>query len=311
MTHSNDDFTPETIDEQIERFLQLPELRQQVPSAALTQALKVVCEEDVASLERVRERYAARLQAMPASSTQFSTNVSSSLSQRKEFAMHDLAEKNEPVSIQPSSKRTSRPRLRLTAFVNAVAAVVVVSLLVATSLLLFHSHLQTTTGSQLTVTPTPQPTGGPASHVILKAELTDSPMGNSEGVGPGLSGIVSKNHFTVGQRIWLFYIWSAANSGTVVVKWYADGRLYSSSSQYMNYVAPYQGRGIAPTPGPQRTPTPGPTASVPPTPGPTTASVPISSDFSITYNQPAVAKVELYWNGRLAATLFFVVKSKV
>lgn len=303
MTRSNDDFTPETIDEQIERFVQLPELQQWVPSAALTQALKVVCEEDAASLERVRERYAARLQAMPTSSARFSTNVSSSLSQRKELAMQDLAEKNKPVSIQSSSQRTSRPRLRLTAFMNAVAAIVVVSLLVATSLLLFRSHVQTITGSQPTVTPTPQPTGDLASHVILKAELTDSPIGNSEGVGPGLSGIVSKNRFMVGQRIWLFYIWSADKSGTVVVKWYADGHLYSSSSQYMNYVAPYQGRGIVPTPGP--------TASVPLTPGPTAASEPIESNFSIAYNQPAVGKVELYWNGRLAATLFFVVKSKV
>jgi len=46
MTRSNDDFTPETIDEQIEHFLQLQELRQQTPSAALTQALKAVCEEE-------------------------------------------------------------------------------------------------------------------------------------------------------------------------------------------------------------------------------------------------------------------------
>lgn len=290
MARSNDDFTPETINEQIERFLQLPELRQQTPSAALTQALKAVCEEDAASLERVRERYTTRLQALPASSTQFSTNVSSSLFQRKGLAMLDLQEKDKPGFTQSSSKRAIRPRSRLMAFVNAIAAVLVVSLLVVTSLFLFRSHPQTTTGSQPTVA---------ASHVILKAELTSSP-GNGEGVGPGLAGIVSQNRFTAGQKIWLFYIWSANESGTVMVKWYANDRLYNSSSQHMDYIAPHQGQGIPPTPGLQTAPTPGSTPS----------SAPITSNFSTTYTQPAMGKVELYWNGNLATTLSFVVNSK-
>lgn len=297
MARNNDDFTPETVDEQIERFLQLREPRQQVPSAALTQALKAVCEEDVASLERVWECYAARIQALPASSTQFSTHVSSSLLKKKELAMHNLQEKSEAVSIRPPSKRVSRPHSRLMAFGNALVAIVVVSLIVISSFMLFRSHLQTTIGSSTTATPTPtlRPTSSPASHVILNAVLTDLSTVGSEGIGPMLSGLVSKNHFTVGRQFWLYFVWSADSSGPIVVKWYANDRFYSSSSHQMSYIPPHWRPGM-PTPTPQ--------------PGSTVSSVPNQDDFSITYNQPATGKVELYWNGQLAATLSFVVKSE-
>lgn len=310
MTRSNDDFTPEIIDEQIEHFLQLQEFQQHTPSAALTQALKTVCEEDAASLERVWERYAARLQALPVPNAQTSTNVSLSFSQKKEFTMYDLQEKKEPVFIQPSARR----KLGWKQHIGVFAAILCMAVLVGsfyTIANMAHTNRITGVGSQMMITPTPQPTGSSASSVIPKAVLTDSHPGNGEGVGPELSGIISKNHFTVGQQIWVFFLVNANGGGTLAVKWYANNRLYSSSSQYISSVStvPSHG-GIPPTPGPLRTPAPGSTASIPPTPGPTSTASLIESNFSTTYDQPAEGKVELYWKGQLATTLFFVVKPK-
>ncbi len=302
MTHSNDDFTPETIDEQIEHFLQLQELQQQAPAAALTQALKAICEEDAASLEHVWERYAARLQALPASSTPSLTNVSLSFLQKKELTMHDLQEKKEPMFIQPSVQRKTGWEQRLGVF----AAILCTMVLVGGFLTIVNAarvNRTTSVGSQIEITPTPQPIARPASHAIPKAVLTDAPTGNSEGIGPGLSGITATNHFTVGQQFWIFFLVNDDGGGTVTVKWYANSRLFSSSSQYISPVPMVSSRGGVP-------PTPAPTASVPPTPGPTASPVPIESNFSTTYDQPAAGKVELYWKGQLAMTLFFVVKPK-
>ena len=223
--------------------------------------------------------------------------------------------------IQPFSQRQTGWKRRLSVF----AAILCMILLIGGFLTVFnmiHASHTTSVGSQNGRTLTLQPAKSPASHAIQKALLSDSVAGNSEGVGPGLSGIASQNHFTVGQRIWLSYIWSAEESGTVVVKWYANGHLSSSSSQYMHYEAPYQGRGIAPTPtvsgGIAPTPTasggivPTPTVSggIAPTSGPGSSSVPIESDLSTTYDQPTAGKVELYWKGQLAMTLFFAVSPK-
>ena len=61
---NNDEFSPETVDEQIERFVQV-QSRQHL-NAVLTQELKVMCEEDRAMVERVWARYAARIGTRPA-----------------------------------------------------------------------------------------------------------------------------------------------------------------------------------------------------------------------------------------------------
>lgn len=138
---------------------------------------------------------------------------------------------------------------------SVVAAILCTMILIGGFLLIFNV-VRAGTGSQITVTPTPrptvipptpQPTTIPASQAFPHVVLTDSPT-NGEGVGPGLNGIPSVNQFTVGQKVWLLYEWSADESGPVVVKWYANGQLYSSSSRYMDYIAPYQGQGIPPTP---------------------------------------------------------------
>src|SRR5712692_4130014 len=64
MMWNNDDFSPESVDEQIERFAQVQS--HQHLNAVLTQELKIMCEEDRAMLERVSTRYAARVGARPA-----------------------------------------------------------------------------------------------------------------------------------------------------------------------------------------------------------------------------------------------------
>ncbi len=185
---------------------------------------------------------------------------------------------------------------------SVLAAILCMMVLVGGFFAIFNveraSHT-TGTGSQIKVTPTPQPTSSPASHAIQKALLTASNRGSSEGVGPGLSGLTGATHFSVGQKFWLFFIVNNGG-GTVAAKWYANGSLYSSSSQYIPYVPVSSSRGgILPTPELKKTPTPEPTASEPAT-----------SSFSITYNQPAQGKVELYWKGQLAMTLLFVVNPK-
>ncbi|HEY0756975.1 MAG TPA: hypothetical protein VGD98_23690 [Ktedonobacteraceae bacterium] len=61
---NNDVFSPDTVDEQIERFVQ-GQSRQHL-NAVLTQELKAMCEEDRAIIERVGVRYAARIGPRPA-----------------------------------------------------------------------------------------------------------------------------------------------------------------------------------------------------------------------------------------------------
>ena len=197
-------------------------------------------------------------------------------------------------TIQSLSQNKTGWKRRL----SVVAAILCTMMLIGGFLLVFNV-VRTDTGSQVAVTPTPRPTTRPASQVFPRVVLTDSPT-NGEGVGPGFNGIPSVSQFIVGQRIWLLYEWSADESGLVVVKWYANGHLYRSSSQYMDYIMPYPGQ-KAPTPGVYGV-TATPVIS-------TTPSLPISSSFTITYSQPAAGKVELYWDGQLALSLSFTVKS--
>jgi hypothetical protein len=196
-------------------------------------------------------------------------------------------------AIQPFSQRKTGWERRL----NVFAAILCTMLLVGGFLTIFNAarvNHTTSVGSQIEVTPTPQPTDSPASHAIPKAVLTDSPTGNSEGIGPGLSGITATNQFTVGQQFWIFFLVNDDSGGTIAVKWYANSRLYSSTSRYL----PATSRGEpSPAPTPSRN-------------SPASTASPVESNFSTTYDQPAAGKVELYWKGQLAMTLFFVVKPK-
>lgn len=92
-----------------------------------------------------------------------------------------------------------------------------------------------------------------------------------------------------------FFLLTDDSGGTVAVKWYANGHLYSPSSHYEASL-PTASSHLSPTPTLSRN-------------SPVSAGTPIEDNFSVTYHQPVQGKVELYWKGKLAVTLLFVVKS--
>jgi hypothetical protein len=132
-------------------------------------------------------------------------------------------------------------------------------------------------------------------YAIDRAILSTSPIGKGEGIGPGLSGLTPADHFRAGHPFWLFFLVKATCGGTVLAKWYANGHFYRISSRY---IPALPARLSARTP----VPAPGCKSLV-------EVSISIESDFSITYGQPAAGRVELYWNGQFAMTLFFVVRA--
>lgn len=138
----------------------------------------------------------------------------------------------------------------------------------------------------------PRATGSAGPLAIRKALLCILPVGG-EGVGPGLSGLTPSDHFQVGQQFWLFFLVDATHAGTVSVRWYADGLLYHTSERAIP---------AFPQTFPVGTPLPTPARNAP-----VQISGPSESNFGITYGRPAHGKVELYWNGQLALTLYFVV----
>ena len=204
-------------------------------------------------------------------------------------------------AIQMVSQRETGWRRRLSVFAAILCTMVLVGGLV-TILNAVRANHTTTVGSQMVGTPALQPTPHATSDAISKAILTDSLSGNSEGIGPGLAGITGTTHLMVGQKFWVVFLLTDDSGGTITVKWYANNRLYSSSSQYQ----PPLSKGLSPVPTPSRpSPAPTPSRNSPVRPG-----TPIESSFSINYAQPGEGKVELYWKGQLAMTLFFAVKPR-
>jgi hypothetical protein len=209
---------------------------------------------------------------------------------RAEMMPEKRTQKN---AIQMVSQRETGWRRRLSAFAAILCTIVLVGGLV-TVLNAVRANRTTTVGSQVVETPALQQTPHPTSSAISKAILTDSLSGNSEGIGPGLAGITGTTQLTVGRKFWVVFLLTDDSGGTVTVKWYANNRLYSSSSRYQLPLS---------TATSQPSPAPTPSRNSPVRP-----DTPIESSFSITYGQPAEGKVELYWKGQLAMTLPFVVK---
>ena len=82
---------------------------------------------------------------------------------------------------------------------------------------------------------------------------------------------VPANQFKVGDTIFLTYSVHPRSPGIVAARWYTNNNFYQASTS-------------------------------------TTIKDASSGYFPIQYLQPAEGKVELYWNGQLAVTLFFVVE---
>src|SRR5579859_1609346 len=126
MMQNDDYFTPETVDEQVERILQ-----QQAPEAGIAsfntkiiQELNAMCKEDAALLERVWERYSAQINAQPAPIPQIPT-----LQQEKGKHMHIIEDSHEIPSAPTTDKPGRRTRSRLITLANGFAAILIVSLL--------------------------------------------------------------------------------------------------------------------------------------------------------------------------------------
>ena len=142
---NNDDFSPETVEEQIERFVQVQP--RQHPNAILTQELKVMCEEDQAMVERVWMCYAARLGIRPALDGQSAPSPSPS-----------SPPKTGAFSTVPA-QRQARPAHRSRRIFALMAAVLVAAVLV---------------GSTLWVVRTLHQPGGVATHLTATPRLTQT-----------------------------------------------------------------------------------------------------------------------------------------
>ncbi len=142
---NNDDFSPETVDEQIESLVQVQS--SQRLNAALTQELKVMCEEDRAMIERVRERYAARIGTRPSVDAQPAPGPSPS------------AWTNAGAFFEVPVQQKARPARRSRRVFAMVAAVLVAAVLV---------------GSVLWVVGTLHQSGGVAAHPTVTPQLTRS-----------------------------------------------------------------------------------------------------------------------------------------
>lgn len=119
------------------------------------------------------------------------------------------------------------------------------------------------------------PTADIASQVITSVKLADSV--NQVGQAPPVQ------HFTIGQTIGLLINVGKMKglAGVLTVKWYENNRLYATSTHDIQ--AP-KGQAVA-------------TA---------VRTVPVSTQQ--VFRQPGEGKVELYWNGQLVKTLYFVVE---
>src|SRR5579885_1165587 len=294
MRHKHDPgarITDERIDELVRDLQQIPETRPHLADAPelrlasdILRAYHDETEQDRRSLERVFARL-MRDQA---------------LARPKVISLPRMIHQQERISPMQNytAQTSSQPQTGWKRRLTLLAAVLCMLVLVGGFLTLANAaraNHTTGVGSQSSITPTPQPTRKPAAQVIQKAILTASTIGKGEGIGPGLSGIVPEDHFKVNQQFWLFFLVNEDHGGTVSAKWYADGHPYRSSSLHIPALTDKPA---------QQTPSPVPTPSLN---SPGNITVPIESNFSITYNRPASGKVELYWNGQLAVTLSFVV----
>ena len=144
MMQNDDYFTPETVDEQVERILQpqAPEAVMASLNDKIIQELRITCKEDAALLERVWERYAAHMNAQPAPISQLSIPQ-----QGKEQHMHTIEDRHEIPPTPAAGERRRRTRSRFVTLANGFAAILIVSLLIIGSVVLFRTHHSTTPAS--------------------------------------------------------------------------------------------------------------------------------------------------------------------
>jgi hypothetical protein len=123
--------------------------------------------------------------------------------------------------------------------------------------------------SALLPTPSVQVQYASSSTAILSATTASSIDNNSQPQIP-------TNRFTVGQYIYVTYSVHAKTAGVVTFKWYTNGQFYESSPPES---IPHEQNGSS-----------------------------VSDSTAVAYSRPAQGMVELYWNGVLNVTLYFVVE---
>lgn len=143
MKQNSDEFVPETVDEEIERFLQLQDLCQEehTPGLELTLELKAMYEEDSALLESVRERYIAQVRTMFASTGPAAPRPSMLSSSERTSVMQKQEGYLEEDSLTLSSRgdpRLKRPHTAIKRGLNLLAAAVLCLLLVGGAFTLLH-----------------------------------------------------------------------------------------------------------------------------------------------------------------------------
>ncbi len=162
---NNDDFSPETIDEQIDRLAQSQP--SQNLNATLTHQLKAMCEEDRTTLERVRVRYTAHLNAQPS------------------FDVLPSSRRNEGTFSVDSPQPRERP-VRQSRRVFALAAVLLVAVFLMGSALWIVKSLQQpekgnthpgqTPQSSQTHTPTWTPTATSVTPAVAPSGRSYPPL---------------------------------------------------------------------------------------------------------------------------------------
>jgi hypothetical protein len=118
-------------------------------------------------------------------------------------------------------------------------------------------------------TPTANTVRGPASNIINSVATAST-------IDPN-SGYPKKatNIFTVNQKVYLTYSVHSNKAGTITVKWYTNGNIYFISTQ----------------------------KAMPPK-----GSNGFNGNTDEIFAVPLEGRVEIYWNGQLAAQLYFVVE---
>ncbi|HEY6542401.1 MAG TPA: hypothetical protein VIZ18_15765 [Ktedonobacteraceae bacterium] len=122
---------------------QAPEAEMASLNGKIIQELNATCKEDAVLLERVWERYAAQINAQPAPISQLSTLQQ----QEKEKHMQTIEDRQDIPSAPTTGKQRSRARSRLMTLANGFAAILIVSLLIIGSVVLFRTHHSTTPAS--------------------------------------------------------------------------------------------------------------------------------------------------------------------
>lgn len=271
-------FEPEQIDEQIDYLTGIRDTRtrDEIPGAPTIAALRRLAAENETILEHVWQQLAHHEESWRMLEDQGKPVDLALTRQRKDETMSTTDAMPQLNTLDAEQRPTSRHRRRLFALVAALLAIVIIGSF-ATILSLTHTSTPSTGSPRQPASPTAQSTLPVPSNQVLWADqrvIASVGLSNKE-VNGQISTFVNK--FTVGQTIYLVCGANTAHEkapGTISVKWYIHDQLYRTDPSF-DPIQPRQS---------------------------------VAAVFHIAYTQPAEGRAEIYWNNKLAATVFFVVE---